>query len=285
MLGVMPYLQPSGSPFVAPAPRRRFLAALPLGGLVGLALPAAAWSRTQAPDGAGTTADWLPRQDPALAQEVVGVSHRDLARVRELVERQPALARAAIDWGFGDWESALGAAAHTGRREIAEFLLANGAQPTLFSAAMLGQLPTVRAFIETSPGIQRTPGPHAIPLLAHARAGGDAALPVVKYLETVGGADVRPSTQPLDPADRDAIVGRYRFGSGPRDWFDVDVRNDQLGMQRPAASRGLLFHTGGLVFFPSGVPSVRIAFQRAGAAVARLTVADPDTLLTATRER
>lgn len=262
--------------------RRRFLHLLPLGGLVGLTLPATAWSRTQAPPAA---AEWLPRQDPALAQEVVGVSHRDLARVRELVERQPALARAAIDWGFGDWESALGAAAHTGRREIAEFLLANGAQPTLFSAAMLGQLPIVRAFVETSPGIQRTPGPHAIPLLAHARAGGDAALPVVKYLESVDGADMRPATQPLDAADRDALVGRYRFGGGARDWFDVEVRNDQLGLQRPGASRGLLFHTGGLVFFPSGVPSVRIAFQKEGPAVVRLTVADPDVVLTARRER
>ena len=114
----------------------------------------------------------MPRQDPALAKETVGVSHRDIKRVRELVERQPALARAAVDWGFGDWETALGAAAHTGRREIAEFLLANGAQPTMFSAAMLGQLDVVKAFVAASPGIQRTPGPHGIPLLAHARAGG-----------------------------------------------------------------------------------------------------------------
>lgn len=264
--------------------RRRLLAALPLGGLVGATLPAAAWARTQAPPLAGAS-DWFPRQDPALAQEVVGVSHRDLARVRELVERQPALARAAIDWGFGDWESALGAASHTGRREIAEFLLAHGAQPTMFSAAMLGQLPIVRAFVETVPGIQRTPGPHAIPLLAHARAGGDAARPVVEYLETVGGADVRPATQPLTAADRDAVTGRYVFGAGERDRFDVDVRNDLLGIQRPGANRGVLNHTGGLVFFPSGVPSVRIAFVREGPAVARLTVADPDTVLTAARQR
>lgn len=267
----------------APSSRRRFLRTLPLGGLVGLTLPSAAWSRTQAP--AGAAADWFPRQDPALTQEVVGVSHRDLTRVRELVERQPALARAAVDWGYGDWESALGAASHVGRRQIAEFLLANGAQPTLFSAAMLGQLPVVRAFVETSPGVQRILGPHSIPLLAHARAGGDAALPVVKYLESVGGADVRPPTQPLTPADRDAVVGRYVFGSGPRDRFDVDVRNDLLGIERPGANRNVLNHTGGLVFFPSGVPSVRIAFERTGAVAGRVTVADPDTLLTARRQR
>lgn len=261
--------------------RRRFLHSLPLGGLVGATLPAAAYARVQAP--APAIGDAFPRQDPALAQEVVGVSHRNLARVRELVERQPALARAATDWGFGDWETALGAAAHTGRREIAEFLLANGAQPTLFSAAMLGQLPIVRAFVESAPGIQKTPGPHGIPLLAHARSGGPVAAPVVTYLESVGGADVRPATVPLTPADRDAVVGRYTFGPGPRDRFDVDVRNDMLGLERPGVPRGLIHHTGGLVFFPSGVPSVRIAFVRDGARIARLTVADPDVVLTGTR--
>lgn len=264
--------------------RRRFAATLPLAGLVGAALPPHAIVRAQpAPASAASVADWFPRQDPALAAEVVGVSHRDIVRVRELVERQPNLAKAAIDWGFGDWESALGAASHTGRREIAEFLIAHGAQPTLFSAAMLGQLAVVRAWIETAPGIQKTPGPHAITLLAHARAGGPDAAPVVAYLQQVGDADLRPATTSLTPAERDAVVGRYAFGAGARDVLVVEVRNDQLGIERPGASRQLLFHTGGLVFFPSGVPSVRIAFERAAGPAVRLTVADPDVLVTARR--
>lgn len=264
--------------------RRRFTAALPLAGLVGAVMPTGAILRAQpAPGTTAAVADWFPRQDPALAAEVVGVSHRDLARVRELVERQPNLAKAAIDWGYGDWESALAAASHTGRREIAEFLIAHGAQPTLFSAAMLGQLAVVRAWIETAPGIQKTPGPHAITLLAHARAGGPDAAAVVTYLQQVGDADVRPATQPLVPAERDAVVGRYAFSAGPRDQLVVDVRNDQLGIERPGGNRQFLFHTGGLVFFPSGVPSVRIAFERAGGPASRLTVADPDVLVTARR--
>ena len=115
--------------------RRRFTTALPLAGLVGAVLPPGAILRAQpAPAATTAVADWFPRQDPALAAEVVGASHRDLGRVRELVERQPNLAKAAIDWGYGDWESALAAASHTGRREIAELLIAHGAQPTLFSA-------------------------------------------------------------------------------------------------------------------------------------------------------
>lgn len=262
---------------------------LPLAGLVGAVLPPAAVIRAQAPPSVpvgpspASAADWFPKQDLALAKEVVGVSHRDLKRVRELVERHQSLARAAWDWGFGDWETALGAAAHTGRREIAEFLIANGAQPTLFSATMLGQLAVVRAFVETAPGVQRTLGPHSITLLSHARAGGADAAAVLHYLQSVGGADQGPALAPLMPADRDAVVGRYDFGPGPRDRFDVDVQNDLVGLTRPGGDRQVLRHTGGLVFFPSGVPSVRAAFVKDGAAVTGLTLADRDVFLTAKR--
>ncbi len=261
--------------------RRRFVQSLPLGGLLGAAFPAAAFARIQPP--VAGVGEWFPRQDPALVQDVVGASHSDITRVRELVERQPALARAAVDWGFGDWESALGAASHTGRREIAQLLLAHGARPTLFSAAMLGQLAVVRAFVESSPGIQRTPGPHGIPLLNHAVAGGAGAEAVVTYLESVGGADVRPPTSPLTPAERDAVVGQYGYGPTAADRFEVSVQNDQLGLAHPGNSRRNLFHTGGLVFFPAGVPSVRIAFAREAGVVTQVTVADPDVMVTARR--
>jgi hypothetical protein len=106
---------------------------------------------------------------------MVTVAHGNIERVRELVEAQPTLAKAAWDWGFGDWETALGAASHTGGREIAEYLIAKGARPSVFSAAMLGQLDVVKAFVAAQPGVQRILGPHSIPLLAHAKAGGAAA--------------------------------------------------------------------------------------------------------------
>jgi hypothetical protein len=235
------------------------------------------------PAAASSTPDWLPAQDPAVVKEMVGVCHADIKRARELVEKQPALANATVDWGFGDWENALGAASHMGRRDIAEILLANGARPTLFSAAMLGQVDVVKAFVSASPGVQRTPGPHGITLMAHAKAGGAGAAEVVKYLESAGGADSRPPTQPLDPADRDAVVGEYAFGAHDRDRFVIDVRSDQLGIERPGQNRRMLFHSGGLVFFPSGVPSFRIAFARSGGSATQLTLANPDVFLTAKR--
>src|SRR5215207_4303831 len=87
--------------------------------------------------------DVFPRHAPEKAREVVGASHAKLVRVKELVSVTPSLARASWDWGFGDWETALGAASHVGNKEIAAVLLAAGAHPTIFSAAMLGHLETV----------------------------------------------------------------------------------------------------------------------------------------------
>ena len=80
-----------------------------------------------------------------------------------------------------------------------------------------------------------------------------------------------------------SVVGTYTFGPGLHDHFVIDVRNDLLGIERPQSDRNILNHAGGLVFFPSGVPTVKIAFARDGARIARLTVADPDVVLTASR--
>lgn len=234
--------------------------------------------------------DVFPGQDPELARATVGASHRDFTRVRELVERHPALARAAIDWGFGDWESCLDAASHTGNKAIADFLITSGARPTIFSAAMMGQLDVVKAFVAARPGVQRNLGPHGLTLMWHARQGGADAAPVVQYLTGLGDADVSPATVPLDAGDRDALVGKYTYGAGPRDHFTIEVRRDLLGRDQltiersGAPSRQNLYHVGSLVFFPTGVPSVKIAFGKDGAKVTQLTVADPNVMLTARRD-
>lgn len=95
---------------------------------------------------------------------------------------------------------------------------------------------------------------------------------------------------PLTAPDRDALVGKYTWGLGPRDYFTVEVRRDMLGrdqltIARPGApSRQNLYHLGNLVFFPTGVSSAKIAFAKEGARVTQLTVADPNVMLTARRE-
>src|SRR5262245_3632025 len=229
----------------------------------------------------------FPSHAPELVEEMVAVSHNNFARVKELVGRQPALAKVAFDWGFGDWEACIDAASHIGRKEIAEFLIASGARPTIFSAAMLGQLDVVKAFVAARPGVQRTYGPHGITLMSHARAGGADAAPVVQYLTALGDADLPLPSVSLLNQDRDALVGRYVFGAGPRDYFTIDVQNDRLGIERAGGpSRRFLFHTGNFVFFPTGVPSARIAFRYdgGGGKVTQLTLADPTVLVTAKRE-
>ena len=125
------------------------------------------------------------RIDAALVEEFVGKAHGDLERVRVLLAAQPALLNAAWDWGNGDWETALGAASHMGRRDIAEFLLCQGARGDIFAAAMLGRLEIVKAIIEAHPPTVNYTGPHGIPLLRHAIAGGDAAKHVVEYLQSL----------------------------------------------------------------------------------------------------
>jgi len=248
---------------------------------LGISLSAVkAWGQTPAAP-TSSAIDVFPGQDLALVKEAVGVSHRDIKRVTELVERQPALARASIDWGFGDWEACIDAASHTGNKPIAEFLLTNGARPTIFSAAMMGQLDVVKAFVAARPGVQRNLGPHGLTLMWHAKQGGPDAAPVVQYLTGLGDADVSPTTMPLATADRDTLVGKYTYGSGPRD----QLGRDQLVIERPGApSRQNLYHVGNLVFFPTGVPSAKIAFARVGAKVTQLTVADPNVMVTARRE-
>ena len=255
------------------------LAALGLG-----TFAARAWGQAPPLPYAINSADAFPQQDPSLVKDAVGASHGNFARIRELVEKQPGMARASIDWGFGDWETCIDAAAHVGNKPIADFLLIHGARPTIFSAAMMGQIDVVKAFVAARPGIQRTLGPHGITLMSHAKAGGPDAAPVVQYLASLGDADTPTPTQPLGAADRDALAGRYVYGPGPRDYFIIDVQQDRLGIDRPGGpARRFLLHTGNLVFFPSGVPTAKIAFARENGRVSQLTVADPDVMVTGKR--
>ena len=117
------------------------------------------------------------------AQEFVGNAHGDLDAVRTALESDPTLANAAWDWGGGDWEVALGAAAHMGRRDIAELLLAHDARMDVFAAAMLGEVEIVRAILATHPEMRDAKGPHGIPLRAHAEAGGEQASAVLELLD------------------------------------------------------------------------------------------------------
>src|SRR5687767_8355080 len=61
-----------------------------------------------------------PQLPKLLVQDFVIYAHSDPEMTRKLLDKEPMLANAFMDWGGGDWESGLGGAAHMGRRDIAE---------------------------------------------------------------------------------------------------------------------------------------------------------------------
>jgi len=238
--------------------------------------------------------DTFPAQPPELVRDLVTVSHFDLNRVKELVGTHPSSVIAAWDWGFGDWETPLGAASHMGNRPIAEYLISKGAPTSLFSAAMLGQLDLLRALVAAQPGIQRIHGPHSISLLAHARMGGDAARPVLEFLQSLKDADSE-SPVPLEDTAANALAGTYQFGTD--DTHEVEVNADmkmyagkmytyppQLNWTRKGTMTRPLFHLGNFTFYPAGAPAVRIRFAVDTDRV-NMTVNDGDFAFSATRKQ
>lgn len=225
----------------------------------------------------------FPRQDAMMVEEFVRVAHADLARTKQLAEAHPALVKASYDWGFGDWEDALGAASHIGRRDIAEYLMSRGARPTIFSAAMLGDLATVKAMLGATAEAGRALGPHSISLLAHARAGGAAARATFDYLASLGLSDRPNPPLPADAAAR--YVGTYQYGAAPEERLVVAVDPRQgLTISSPRLSFGRsLRHVGDHSFFPVGAESVRVTFRLAGERASSLDVADDTQVVTAIR--
>lgn len=120
--------------------------------------------------------------DTALVREYLVATHGDFAKVKQLVTEKPDLVHAVMNWGGDDWESGLGAAAHTGNRDIALWLLEKGARMDIFTAAMLGELEVVKAIIAVQPNALHATGPHGIPLIHHARMGKEQATAVYEYL-------------------------------------------------------------------------------------------------------
>ena len=145
-------------------------------GFLGLApvVPFAFQTQSAAPPTVTAVPARFPPRTPTSSRRWSACRTGTCRALKELVSARPALARASWDWGFGDWETAIDAASHVGNRPIAEYLIANGARPTIYTAAMMGQLAIVKGWIEAIPGVQRNRGPHGITLLAHARNGGAA---------------------------------------------------------------------------------------------------------------
>jgi len=143
------------------------------------------------------SADYVPdfpehhsQFDRARVKRFVIAGHGNLAAVKAMLAEEPNLINGAIDWGKGDFETALGGASHMGRRDIAEFLLEHNARMDIFAATMLGKLDIVKAAVSAFPKIVYVPGPHGIPLIVHAEKGGPAAKDVLEFLRPLCGQPI-----------------------------------------------------------------------------------------------
>lgn len=160
----MPHARPTEAPFVRDYPRPGF---------------APSWRK--------------PQINKLMVQDFVIFAHTDIAMVKKLLDREPALVNAFMDWGGGDWESALGAASHMGNREMASLLLERGARIDIFCAVMMGQLDAVKSFLTLQPKLIDAKGPHGFSLHFHAQLAGPDADKMVDYLQSVKKIELPPN--------------------------------------------------------------------------------------------
>jgi hypothetical protein len=281
-----------------PTERRRFIKSSAFG-LIGIttfgfAPGQTAFHKPINPDNAEPLFYRYPSMNDEMVSGIVGASHTNFDKVKELLTKRPELARAAWDWGFGDWETALGAASHVGRRDIAELLISYGARPDIFTFTMMGMLKSVQEMIETVPGIQTHPGPHGITLLQHAKnrlndkniSATDSVNvnKVISYLESLGNADYKPESFQVADEEKQKYMGEYRFGDGAGEIFVVDLNGRSfLKMGRKGTFGNLLTKVGENTFSPAGAASVKIIFKINNDKAVSLSVHEPEPLVMATR--
>jgi hypothetical protein len=139
-----------------------------------------------------------------LVQDFVIYAHSDLGMVKQLLDKEPGLINATMDWGGGDWETGLGGASHMGRRDIVAFLLEKGARIDIFCAAMMGQLGAVKSFLNLQPKLIDAKGPHGLTLHFHAQVGGKDAGEVLDYLQSIKKMELKPLPFRNQPTDSPA---------------------------------------------------------------------------------
>lgn len=281
-----------------PLLRRRFIKSAAFGFIGITAYGVAAAGENNNTTGSPGNADPLfyryPGMNDAMVSGIVGASHGNFDKVKELVTKRPELAGAAWDWGFGDWETALGAASHVGRRDIAEFLISHGARPDIFTFTMMGMLKSVQEIIETVPGIQSHTGPHGITLVQHARnrledktiSETDKANvnKVISYLERLGNADMKPKNIEVSEEEKKKYLGEYRFGEGESEIFLVDQhRLGFLQVGRKGYAGRKLNKVDDSIFSPAGAASVKIIFKLQSDKVVSFSVHEPEPLVTAVK--
>lgn len=120
--------------------------------------------------------------DKEVIKEFVVAGHNDLIKVKEMLSNEPNLIYSRHDWGDGDFEEAIEGAGHVGHKEIANYLIEQGARVNLFVLTMLGKNKIVIPALEEYPSLIKAKGPHGFTLLHHAKIGGEESKEIYNYL-------------------------------------------------------------------------------------------------------
>lgn len=110
--------------------------------------------------------------DLKLVKDFVIAGHRSLQTVKVMLAKHPYLIHTSYDWGKGNYEQAIEGSAHLGKKEIANYLIKQGARANLFVLTMLGKTELVKPILEAYLKLTFSKGPHGFTLLHHAKVGG-----------------------------------------------------------------------------------------------------------------
>ncbi|WP_336516503.1 hypothetical protein [Pollutibacter soli] len=128
----------------------------------------------------------VPPYNIAIVKEFVIAGHGNMDKVKEMVVNSPNLLYCRYDWGSGDFEEAIEGAGHVGNKDIANFLISQGARPNIFVLTMLGETEIVKAMLTKYPALLRAKGAHGLTLLHHATKGGEQSKEILEFLKEKG---------------------------------------------------------------------------------------------------
>lgn len=104
--------------------------------------------------------------------DFVVAAHSDLDETKRILEAYPLILNCTDQMIRGDFETAMGAASHMGRKDIADYLCERGARLDIFNLTFMGYTDLVKQLIKQFPNYLNAYGPHGYTLLHHSKMGG-----------------------------------------------------------------------------------------------------------------
>lgn len=182
----------------------------------------------------------------AVREQVVGASHFKFDKLREFLEAHPALALAQAT----STEITVEACAHTGQREMVDYLLGKGAPYSLPTAVMRGDLARARALLAEDP------------LRIHERGAHDFAL---LWYPVIGGGELPLAELLLDQGAE--VERQHHLGTTALHWAAM---NGQVELAALLIERGADVHRVGRKFDAAGQTPLALALAREQPAAAAL---------------